>query len=164
MTYILTRYSDNGDSTLGLLHKVLETALGKRLVLQGYTLEDEYRDEKVMQETRIPAGVYTVDKQPIDTPLTKKYQAKYPWFKKHLEIKNVPGFVGVYFHIGNTDSDSAGCILLGDVASNNVIGDGSISNSTIAFKRFYQSVYDNLPVTLVVRDEKELLRSGNTVL
>jgi len=120
-------------------------------------LEDEYRDEKVMKETRIPAGTYQVDIQQTDTPLTLKYQAKYPWFKKHLEIKKVPGFTGVYLHIGNFDADSAGCILVGDNADNNIIGPGSISNSTASFKRFYESVYPHLPVTLVVKDEKQLI-------
>jgi hypothetical protein len=156
-TYILQRYSDNRESTLGLLFKVLPTGQGDKLVFQAYTLEDEAREVKVMKETRIPAGTYTVDVQKADTPLTLKYRAKYPWFKNHLEIKNVPGFTGIYIHLGNRDDDTDGCILLGDVASNNIIGDGSISNSTIAFKRFYQSVYDNLPFTLVIKDEKELI-------
>lgn len=158
MVFILQRFSDNRDSTLGILFKVYEDNKGKRPVFQGYTLEDEYRDEKVMKETRIPAGTYTLDIQPIDTPLTLKYRAKYAWFKKHLEIKNVPGFVGVYIHIGNFDADSAGCVLIGDNADNNVIGPGSISNSTAAFKRFYENVYPHLPVTLVVKDEKELIK------
>lgn len=111
-----------------------------------------------MKETRIPAGTYTLDIQKAETPLTLKYRAKYSWFINHLEIKNVPNFVGVYIHIGNFDADSAGCVLLGDNADNNVIGPGSITNSTQAFKRFYTQVYDLLPVTLIVRDEKELLK------
>jgi hypothetical protein len=158
MTYLIQRYSDNRDSTLGLLLKVLETAQGQRPVLQAYTLEDEYRDDKVMKETRIPAGTYTVDIQKGETPLTLKYRGKYPWFKHHLEIKNVPGFKGVYIHIGNFDADSAGCILVGDNADNNTIGPGSISNSTAAFKRFYESVYPHLPITLIIKDEKHLLK------
>ena len=157
MNFILQRFSDNRDSTLGILLKVLDTNLGKKTVFQAYTLEDEYREQKRAFETRIPAGTYKIDIQQADTPLTLKYRTKYNWFKKHLEIKNVPGFVGVYLHIGNTDADTAGCLLLGDVASNNIIGDGSISNSTQAFKRFYESVYEHLPVTLTIRDEKDLL-------
>jgi hypothetical protein len=157
MDFILQRFSDNRDSTLGILLKVLDTNQGPRTVFQAYTLEDEYRDEKVMKETRIPSGTYQVDIQQADTPLTLKYRAKYPWFKKHLEVKNVPGFTGVYLHIGNFDADSAGCILVGDNADNNIIGPGSISNSTASFKRFYESVYPHLPVTLVVKDEKQLI-------
>lgn len=157
MHFILQRFSDNRDSTLGILLKVLETGQGKKTVFQAYTLEDEFREQKKAFETRIPAGTYKIDIQQADTPLTLKYRSKYTWFKKHLEIKNVPGFVGVYLHIGNFDADTAGCVLLGDGADNNTIGPGQISNSTNAFKRFYESVYDHLPVTLIVRDEKELI-------
>lgn len=153
MTFILQRYSDNRDSTLGILLKVLE----KQTVLQAYTLEDEFRAIKVKGETRIPAGTYTVDRQPLATPLTLKYRQKYPWFKNHLEVKNVPGFQGIYIHVGNYDENSDGCILLGDVADNNSIGPGSVMQSTAAFQRFYQSVYDQLPITLIIKDEKSLL-------
>lgn len=153
MTFILQRYSDNRDSTLGILLKVLE----KQTVLQAYTLEDEFRVTKVKGETRIPAGTYTVDRQPLATPLTLKYRQKYPWFKNHLEVKNVPGFQGIYIHVGNYDENSDGCILLGDVADNNSIGPGSVMQSTAAFQRFYQSVYDQLPITLIIKDEKSLL-------
>lgn len=158
MTFILQRYSDNRDSTLGIMLKVFDLGKGKATVFQGYTLEDESRVDKVKGETRIPAGVYEIDIQQTDTPLTLKYRAKYPWFKKHLEIKNVPGFVGVYIHIGNFDADTAGCVLLGDNADNNVIGPGSISNSTAAFRRFYENVYQHLPVTLIVKDEADLMK------
>lgn len=151
--FILQRYSDNRDSTLGILLKVLE----KQTVLQAYTLEDEFRATKVKGETRIPAGTYTVDRQPLATPLTLKYRQKYPWFKNHLEVKNVPGFQGIYIHVGNYDENSDGCILLGDVADNNSIGPGSVMQSTAAFQRFYQSVYDQLPITLIIKDEKSLL-------
>lgn len=158
MKFILQRFSDNRDSTLGILVKVQPTDMGDKITFQGYTLEDEYREIKRAFETRIPSGTYKIDIQQADTPLTIKYRDKYPWFKKHLEIKNVPGFVGVYLHIGNFDADSAGCILLGDNSDNNTIGPGSVSNSTACFKRFYEFVYPHLPVTLVIKDEKELLK------
>lgn len=158
MKFILQRFSDNRDSTLGILVKVQPTDMGDKITFQAYTLEDEYREIKRAFETRIPAGTYKIDIQQADTVLTMKYRDRYPWFKKHLEIKNVPGFVGVYLHIGNFDADSAGCILLGDNADNNTIGPGSVSNSTACFKRFYEFVYPHLPVTLVIKDEKELLK------
>ena len=49
------RFSSEKDSTNGLLFDVT----GKRKFL-CYTLEDEYRTKKVMQETRIPAGEYEI--------------------------------------------------------------------------------------------------------
>lgn len=157
MQFILQRFSDNRKSTLGILLEVYQDNQGPRPIFRAYGLEDEFRSSKVPGETRIPAGKYTVDIQKIETPMTIRYREKYPWFKNHLEIKNVPNFKGVYIHIGNTDADTDGCLLLGDNADNNIIGPGSISNSTAAFKRFYESVYPHLPVTLTIKDEKSLL-------
>jgi hypothetical protein len=157
LTYILQRFSDNRDSTLGILMKII-LQTGKEVpVFQGYSLEDQFQLTKVPKETRIPAGIYNVDIQKAETPKTLQYRKKYPWFKNHLEVKNVQGFVGVYIHVGNTDDDSEACILLGDNADNNVIGPGSISNSTACFKRFYESVYSHLPITLIIRDESYLV-------
>jgi len=158
MNFILQRFSDNRDSTLGILLK--HTATGK-LLFQAYTLEDEFRQSKVSKETRIPAGRYEVVIQTQETPKTKSYRERYSWFKNHLMLKDVPGFTGIYIHVGNTDDDTDGCILLGDNADNNVIGPGSISNSTACFMRFYKEVFDWLEtgneVFIDVRNENRLL-------
>lgn len=158
MNLILQRFSDNRTSTLGVLIK--ETSI-KRPLFMAYTLEDEFRPSKVKGETRIPAGRYEVVIQTGDTPKTKQYREKYLWFSRHLMLKDVPGFVGIYIHIGNDDKDTDGCILLGDNADNNVIGHGSISNSTQAFMRFYNEVYPLLQsgekVFIEIRDETKLL-------
>lgn len=155
MNFLLQRFSDNKDSTLGWLFKK-----GVMTPFQCYTLEDEFRTSKISGETRIPAGVYPLVLQKIETPKTVAYRQKYPWFNDHIMIDRVPGFIGIYIHIGNTDSDSDGCVLLGDSADNNSIGPGSISNSTLAFKRFYSVVYEYLSkgnnATIEIRDEKFL--------
>ena len=155
MNFILQRFSDNRESTLGLLFKV-----GALVPFKCYTLEDEFRESKVSKETRIPAGVYELVIQTIETPKTLAYRAKYPWFQNHLMLKDVPGFIGIYIHVGNDDNDTDGCILLGDVAENNSIGEGRIANSTVAFRRFYLEVYEliqkKVKVTFEVRDEKTL--------
>ena len=54
MNFILQRYSDNRDSTLGILLKIQEDNNGKRTVFQAYVLEDEYREQKRAFETRMP--------------------------------------------------------------------------------------------------------------
>lgn len=159
LEYILQRFSDNRDSTLGLLLK--KTATGK-LLFQAYTLEDQFQEVKVSKETRVPAQKYEIVLQMIDTPKTLQYRKKYNWFHRHLMLKDVPGFVGVYLHIGNTDSDTEACILLGDNADNNVIGPGSISNSTASFMRLYKELYDFLSIKgnkafIEIRDETKLL-------
>ena len=158
--YILQRYSDNRDSTLGLLLK--KTGTGK-LLFQAYTLEDQFQEFKVMKETRVPAKIYEIVIQTIETPKTLSYRKRYPnWFMNHLMLKDVPGFTGVYIHIGNNDEDTEACILLGDNADNNVIGPGSISNSTASFIRFYNELYQALIIKgnkafIDIRDELKLL-------
>lgn len=152
MNFILQRYSDNRESTLGLLFL-------KGSGLFCYTLEDEFRAVKVAKETRIPAGFYELGLRQEQTPMTIRYQQKYPWFKKHIEILKVPNFTGVYIHIGNKDTDTDGCLLLGDVANNNKVGQGEITQSTIAFKRFYDKVYPHLEsgkAFIEIRDENKL--------
>lgn len=157
--YVLTRYSDNRDSTLGLLHKKMQTG---KLLFQAYTLEDQFQEVKVRKETRVPAKIYEIVIQMQDTPKTIQYRKKYTWFQRHLMLKDVPNFTGVYLHIGNTDEDTEACILLGDNADNNVIGPGSISNSTASFMRFYKELYDVLIVKgnkafIDIRDEIKLI-------
>jgi len=158
MNFILQRYSDNGDSTLGLFFEKLDN---KKLVFQNYILEDEGRAEKVAGETRIDAGFYELKIQQVVTPLTEKYRKKYPWFENHIEITGLKRHKSVYCHIGNSDEDTDGCPLFGDVADNNTLGPGSVTNSTIAFKRWYERVYPHLKsgkkAFIEVRDENYLL-------
>ena len=50
------RYSSGVDSTLGILSE--NGPEGREFL--AYTLEDEFREEKVSAETRIPEGTYDV--------------------------------------------------------------------------------------------------------
>lgn len=57
---------------------------------------------KVYARTAIPAGTYQV---------TMKYS---PRFKRVLPyLHDVPHFLGILIHSGNTEADSAGCIIVG---------------------------------------------------
>lgn len=155
MYFILQRFADNRESTLGLLFKI-----GVLVPFKCYTLEDEFRESKVSKETRVPARTYKLVIQEISTPKTLAYRKKYPWFENHIMLEAVPGFVGIYIHVGNDDDDTDGCILLGDNANNNSISPGTISSSTDAFKRFYTEVYPVLKagqeVIFEIRDEIQL--------
>lgn len=163
MNFILQRFSDNRESTLGLLFKV--SAL---ISFKCYTLEDEFRESKISKETRIPARTYKLVIQKIETPKTLAYRKKYQWFENHIMLENVPGFVGIYIHVGNDDDDTDGCILLGDNANNNSISPGSVTASTDAFRRFYLDVYPVIKagqiVTLEIRDEIALNIKKPTIL
>jgi len=55
MELLLTRISTGATSTLGMLHDVTFSPL-----FQCYILEDQYQENKVPKETRIPPGRYQI--------------------------------------------------------------------------------------------------------
>ena len=101
-----------------------------------FTLEDEKRDVKVKLETRIPAGTYEITLRTVGS-LHDKYAKSFPNHKGMLWLRNVPGFEFIYIHIGNTDEDTAGCILVGLSLS---IGNNMISSSRLAYNQVYKRI------------------------
>ena len=144
------RISSSTDSTNGLLFLVedhcneTDGAWVERTFL-AYTLEDEYRDEKVFGETRIPKGVYQLGLRTTGG-YTQRYAKKFPnMHKGMLHVLNVPGFEYILIHCGNTDEHTAGCLLVGDSQENNQITeDGFIGKSTQAYKRIYPAIAEAL--------------------
>ncbi|BAR13770.1 probable peptidase [uncultured Mediterranean phage uvMED] len=115
-------------------------------VFECYTLEDEIRDVKVYGETAIPYGTYPVEFRK-EGGFHNKYSARYG--ADHfgmLEIKDIPNFKWVLFHSGNTDENSAGCVLVGDTQQDlDVSKDGFIGSSRNAYKKMYDKIA--LPMT-----------------
>lgn len=104
-----------------------------------FGLEDEYREDKIPGETRIPAGTYKVDLR-TEGGFHNRYGQRYgSSHKGMLHIRNVPNFTYILIHCGNTDEDTAGCLLVGSSA-NTVEGDMSVSSSRVAYKKFYPKV------------------------
>jgi hypothetical protein len=130
------RISSQEDSTNGILFDVTE---GRKFLC--YTLEDEYRETKVMSETRIPAGTYKITLRTVGG-FHGRYEAKYgEMHKGMLWVRDVPGFEYILIHTGNTDEHTAGCLLVGDSQQNNIIkADGFIGSSTAAYKRIYPPI------------------------
>jgi len=142
----LTRKAQIGDATIGNLTS--DTGI------KCFTLEDIGRDSKVHGQTRIPAGKYEVKFREVMSGKTTSYRKKYPWFSWHLELQDVPGYQYVYIHVGNTATDTEGCILVGSS------WDGKkpfVGASGVAFTVLYQAARKALEsgekVTIEVRDE-----------
>lgn len=131
MIISVLRYSHGKESTLSLIF-----IDGK---FEAYGLEDEFREKKVMHETRIPEGTYKVELRTFGGH-HEKYTKRFPFHKGMLWVKDVPGFTDILIHCGNTANDTSGCLLVGDTANNNQVTDGQITNSTEAYSRFYQKV------------------------
>ena len=132
MKVSVLRYSENGESTLGLMF------INGKFVC--YTLEDERREKKVMGETRIPAGTYKI-KLRKEGGHHARYSKKFPGMHiGMLHITNVPNFEYILIHIGNNDDDTAGCLLVGNSSISNVNQDGRINSSTIAYETIYPKI------------------------
>ena len=130
------RISSQKDSTNGILFDITD---GRKFL--AYTLEDEYRDEKVMSETRIPSGTYKITLRTVGG-FHSRYEAKYGDFHKGmLWVRDVPGFEYILIHTGNTDEHTAGCLLVGNSQNENITKkDGFIGSSVTAYKRIYPPI------------------------
>ena len=131
------RYSSGADSTLGILSE--NGPEGREFL--AYTLEDEFREEKVSAETRIPEGTYNV-KLRTEGGFHNRYSQKFgvPWHKGMLHVQDVPGFEYILIHTGNTDENTMGCLLVADSSTQNITKDGFIGASVDAYKRIYSSL------------------------
>ena len=136
MELTVLRYSSGRESTLGLLFI--------KGVFACYTLEDEQREIKISGETRIPTGRYQIRLRKEGSH-HQRYMQKFPGIHQGmLHITNVPGFKWILIHIGNDDDDTAGCLLVGDTSISNINQEGRINNSSIAYKRIYPIIANEL--------------------
>ena len=109
-----------------------------------HTLEDKDRKiedggTKIYGKTAIPRGEY------------KLVLSMSNRFKKILpEILDVEGFTGIRIHVGNTSSDTDGCILVG--SNNKSSTDDFIGASKVAFDKLMkklQAASDDIYITVV---------------
>jgi len=129
------RYSSDDESTIGLLLQ----RTGTRELL-CWTCEDPHQAVKVWGQTRIPAGRYRVTFR-HDGHMAQRYAERFPGHRGMLWLRDVPGFEYVYFHIGNDEDDTAGCILWGEDRSESR---RSIQQSEAAYRRVYPLLADAL--------------------
>jgi hypothetical protein len=133
MIITVRRFLSNSDATLS------EVKIdGLR---QCYGLEDEHRDVKVNGETRIPAGAYKIGIR-AEGGFHNRYSKKFAEIHRGmLYVLDVPGFDYILIHVGNTDDDTAGCLLVGQtcLGTPDVL---TVGSSVLAYKSLYQAVID----------------------
>lgn len=106
---------------------------------------DEIKSKKVYGETAIPSGTYKVDMNTISSKFKDRSWAK-PYGGKLPRLIDVPGYQGVLIHVGNTDADSLGCILVG---KNDIVG--KVTNSVTYFKKLMTELLkdpNNITITI----------------
>lgn len=144
---VLYRKQSNSEETWGELYLDGE--------LLCYTLEDEKRAVKVWGETRIPAGKYEIQLRKVGGHHAR-YAKRFGFHKGMLHLQGVPNFKWILIHIGNTDKDTAGCILVGTkvVKQNNRF---VLWNSRDAYCKIYPPIANALErvekVTITIKDE-----------
>ena len=149
------RFSSQKDSTNGLLMDVTD-----EIKFLCYTLEDEHREDKIMSETRIPAGTYKLKLRKVGG-FHGRYAGKYgAMHKGMIHVQDVPNFKYILWYTGNTDEHTAGCLLLGDTQYQNITKrpNGFIGSSVDAYKRVYPAIAeaivrgDDVEVTYIDHD------------
>lgn len=91
------------------------------------TLEDTVREEKIYGKTAIPCGTYKITMDVV-SPKFKDRSWAQPYDGKLPRLLDVPNYEGVLIHVGNTASDTSGCLLVGQ---NKAVG--QVINSTQTF-------------------------------
>ena len=141
----LYRFSSQNESTLGILYLVNDETNKKDFLC--FVLEDEKREIKVYGETRIPEGTYQI-KYRTEGGYFTKYKKRFPNLHNDkrgvLQLIDVPNFEYILIHCGNTDNDTDGCLLVGNVVSQNITKDGFLGQSTDCYKRIYPILADIL--------------------
>ena len=129
MKITVERLIHNEDATLSLIY--IDG------VFQCFGLEDEPREFKVPEETRIPAGMYNVGVR-TDGGFHGRYERKFPTFHRGmLHVLDIPDFEWVLIHVGNTEKHTAGCLLTGYGAN---LEELTIQSSARAYEDLYKKV------------------------
>ena len=138
----LYRFSSQNESTIGILYLVNNETNQKDFLC--FTLEDEKRSVKVYGETRIPKGTYQIEYRK-EGGYHNKYAKRFANIHRGmLLLRDVPNFTHILFHCGNSDDDTDGCLIVGNVVSQNITKDGFLGQSTDCYKRIYPILADIL--------------------
>lgn len=138
MELTLNRIAKKSSYTIGRLNingaYFCDTLEDKDRGLDNSMSEERIRPLKVAGETAIPTGTYSITMD-MQSPRFRN-KAQYSFCKGYLpRLLDVKGFDGILIHIGNTQKDSAGCILVGE---NKAVG--KVVNSTATFRRLHAAL------------------------
>ena len=111
-------------------------------VFTCWTLEDVVRPVKIPGETAIPAGRYAVQ-----LSLSQRFQKLLP------EILTVPGFTGIRIHAGNTQADTAGCLLVGRIRADDRVEESKLALMHV-MEQLRRATTAGDPITITIEDAR----------
>ena len=91
---------------------------------------------KVKSETAIPTGTYKILMNIVSPKFSLKQYYMDVCKGKVPRLANVPGWEGILIHVGNTEKNSAGCLIVGK----NLVK-GHVLQSKQCFEQLYSILY-----------------------
>lgn len=137
----ITEIKQNTSKFLLIEHSLIsenETSTLSQIVVDGFkcfALEDDADAIKQHGDTRIPAGLYEIERRTVGS-FFEQYKRKFG-HKYSIWIKDIPNYEYVLYHIGNTKKDTMGCPLLGTKYAGGGAVPFTVSESTKAYLQFY---------------------------
>jgi len=131
MQILVDRYLSSNEATLSRIYINGE--------FECFGLEDEFREQKVRGETRIPAGAYKVAMR-TEGGFHTRYSKDRRFRDIHtgmLWIRDVPNFEYILIHVGNFEKDTDGCLLVGATRDEERM---CVYRSSEAYRKFYLKV------------------------
>lgn len=143
MELLLTRTTRTRNTTIGSL-----THNGRHIC---FILEDFDRG----LHSSMPLAVIQRNKVYGKTCIpTGRYQVVFTWsprFRRHMPLLlNVPGYVGIRIHAGNSAADTEGCLLPGTSAGRDWVNQSRIAYNTL-LSLMQQAWAANTPVFITIQ-------------
>ena len=110
---------------------------------------EEIKAKKVYGKTAIPTGTYEIDMNTISPKFKDRSWAK-PYGGKLPRLIGVKGFDGVLLHVGNTASDSSGCLLVGKNSIKGMITDSTRTFHTLMSKFLLPAKVQGERITITI--------------
>ena len=124
-----------------------EAAEGGRI---SYAMGTDEKVEMASGIEGIPININPQGVKELDFRKTGGFHAKYSERYKNshygmLHIQDVPNFTYILIHTGNTDEHTSGCLIVGETQQDlDSSKDGFIGSSTVAYKKMYAKVANQL--------------------
>ena len=110
---------------------------------------DDIKAKKIYGKTAIPKGTYDIDMNTVSPKFKDRSWAK-PYGGKLPRLIEVKGFEGVLLHVGNTASDSSGCLLVGKNSIKGMITDSTRTFHTLMSKFLLPAKVQGERITITI--------------